>query len=384
MPEEEKKTEAQASATQSTPASSQSSVTSPVKKKNKKVIGGVIAAVVAVVLIAGGVLGYMWYQNPEKMVADAFANAVKSESMTFSGALTGTQEDAPQSINVIFDGKSAGNKSEVNAEIDLEGDGVTVAGSGSVIFAGDDGLFLKVANIRETLESMFENAEGSEMMVDTIVDRLDDKWIKLDADSNEGVTREYEEQRQCVNNAMKSFTDSNDQQKQLAEVYKNNRLLNVEKTGAEAIEGVNSHRFEVSVNKEQVKPFADAMKETDIAKAVNDCFDEDIFASLDENLEEMTQDSMGDDTKVELWVSTWSHEFTQMRVSGSGNGSTGDLTVQMKFNEEVNIETPAEATPVQDVMEDLMSAFFTYSLQQQGAPDDFEVNQDLMLELNTR
>lgn len=384
MPEEKKTTEASSTRTEPTSTSASTRATAAPAKKNKKLIGGIIAAVVAVLLIGGGVLGYMWYQNPEKMVADAFANAVKSESTTFNGTVTGTQEDAPQNINVTFDGKSAGNRAEANAQVNLEGDDITIAGNGSLVFAGDDGLFVKVTNIRETLESMFESADGSEEMVEMIVDRLDDNWIKLDADSGEGMTREYEEQRQCVNNVMKSFTENHDQQKQLADVYKNNRLLMVEKTGAEAIDGVNSHKFEVSVNREQVQPFADAVKETDVAKAMNDCFEDDIFADLDKNLQEMTQESMGDDTKLELWVSTWSHEFTQMRISGSSNGSTGDLTVQMKFNEEVNIETPADATPVQDIINDLMTAFFTYSLQQQGAPDDFEVNQDLMLELNTR
>lgn len=385
MAEENKTTDTSSQAEPvSTASSTSTQATIAPAKKSKKLIGGIIAAVTAVLLIGGGVLGYVWYQNPEKMVADAFANAVKSESVTFSGTVTGTQEDAPQNINVTFDGKSAGNRAEVNAQIDLEGDDITIADNGTIVFAGDDGLFVRLTNIRETLESMFENADGSEQMVEMIVERLDDKWIKLDADSNEGMTREYEEQRQCVNNVMKSFTESRDQQKQLADVYKNNRLLTVKKTGAEAIDGVNSHTFEVSVNQEQIQPFTDAVKETDAAKAMNDCFDEDIFADLNEGLEDMTQESMGDNTKIELWVSTWSHELTQFRISGSSEDSSGDITVKTKFNEEVTVETPAEATPVQDVMNDLMTAFFTYSMQQQGAANDYEVNQDLILELNTR
>lgn len=349
---------------QETQATPQPQPTLPPKKSKKKWIIGIVAAVIVVLAAGGAVFGLMWYQNPEKMVVDAFSHAAKASSVTFDGSMdvTNQSDGGEESVNVTFDGRSAGNRAETNFNVSVVGaeatSGEELNVAGSAVLAGDDGLFFKI----------------------------NDRWLKLDADSQEGITREFEEQRQCVNNALKTFHENESQKNQLADAYRNNRILQVEKTGSEDVNGVPSDRFEINIDESKVDGFTAALGETEIVRALNSCTGEDALGELNADLKQFDENREG--TKLEIWVSTWGHEFTQLRLSGTDTDgeASSDVMVRMKFNEEVNIETPTDATPVEDVLNELMQAVFSYSAQQPpsepGGPSTPSVDQDLMLQLN--
>lgn len=377
---------------QETQATPQPQPTLPPKKSKKKWIIGIVAAVIVVLAAGGAVFGLMWYQNPEKMVVDAFSHAAKASSVTFDGSMdvTNQSDGGEESVNVTFDGRSAGNRAETNFNVSVVGaeaaSGEELNMAGSAVLAGDDGLFFKLTNVREILAAIPDSQQVDEGLITIIEEKINDRWLKLDADSQEGLTREFEEQRQCVNNALKTFHENESQKNQLADAYRNNRILQVEKTGSEDVNGVPSDRFEINIDESKVDGFTAALGETEIVRALNSCTGEDALGELNADLKQFDENREG--TKLEIWVSTWGHEFTQLRLSGTDTDgeASSDVMVRMKFNEEVNIETPTDATPVEDVLNELMQAVFSYGAQQPpsepGGPSTPSVDQDLMLQLN--
>jgi hypothetical protein len=322
------------------------------KRRNKKLLFAIIIAAIIAILGAIAAVAYTVYQNPEKVVSDAFTKAIDSKSIALSGDFKAQNKDPnAQSQEAIVQFNVAAEGTKATGDVNATIDGVQYGGA--FMSSGLGSAYIKIKNVKGLIAKVFGD-DGSGAFK-TFIDLTNEKWIKFDSSATDEVTQQYSKDQACFDAALTAYSKSKSQRQQVTDVYRENPLFKVVGNGEEAVGGVDSLRFSLTENNSNYPKFVAAIKKTEVFRAIDKCADGEFTKSIDESVK--NQDvKAANKTKFELWVSKWQHEITQLKLSSEATaGSTVIMTARPTFGKAVVAQTPTESVSFKDAM----TAFFT-------------------------
>jgi len=346
----------------------------PQKKKSARfVIGGITAAVI-VLLGAGGALAYtQWYQNPDKVVHDAIIKAVQTKSLSMTGDVSYKAEGVD--VKMMLDSKSKASNGEINAKatvaVDTPDFKRTFDASGSVRVVGDT-IYAKLSGIQKIINDMREESTGSiPTYVDDIVKKIDDKWISIKASDYEDASKELSEQQKCLTKLAEKVQSDKAMMNEVTKLYKDHQIIVVkEKLGSKAVQGVSSLGYRVSIDTNATEAFIKGLDTTALGKEMKSCSKDIDFEKIAKDATDESDKDTKTEGKVELWVSQFGHELTQVVADGKDEDASLTMTLQPIFNKDVTVEAPKDATPLKTLTEDIQNMVMHYYMGNTYMSDD--------------
>ena len=351
-----------------------------VKPKNTK-LRIIIASIVTVVLLGGGVAAYnLWYQNPDKVVHDGFANVLTHKgSLTADGTFTVGNDnmDGKYVLNAMRTEKNEATGT-MSISMKIKEGGLkdqTIELQGAGVYAADGTVYFKVTNIKKTVSTIINKyvsdladryqkmgyniteaqqqsaRESMHKQIDASVAKLENQWIKVSAsDMEDDDAKEYK----CYTDAFKKLS-TKENTNELTDVYKKNQFIVVgKKLGSKD----GSLGYDVTIDKTKAKAFGEATKNTAVAKALDACEDKDGKKTTD------SAAKTSDTTEVktfQVWVSRWSHQLTKVIYEGvttdesDGDKTTVKVDLGLKYGNAGGVDIPANAKTLDEVKESLES-----------------------------
>ena len=353
-------------------------VTSVPKKSGKKkwIIGGVIAGTL-VLLGGGGVLAYVaWHESPDKVLADGFANVLHKQPT--GGGLTLAVEggDIEADLKLDATGNDKLSKAALSLKIDSDKHEIDLTGQAEMVSNVESGTFyLKLRDVRQTVEQVIDaaieqSAESYESLglemtdrqvadqkkrtmtqLEPIITKIDNKWIKFNADGTSSTSKE----QKCLNDTMKKLRDDAEMRRELVNVYADNKFVEI-KENLGVKDG--SHGFVLDINQEKARAFGKAGESTAFARALKACTGE--TSSRSDTTTPSTNSGNDDlkNTRVEVWVSQWSHQITAMKMNTTYTGTGDDVSINADVKLDYsgaaeNIEEPTDAVDAETLQQDL-------------------------------
>lgn len=337
-----------------TPAPMMASQTQPKapNKKKKFIIGGIIAG--AVLLLGGGTYAAyaLWYQNPEKVLTDAVSNLIRAKTATYSGTLAMDTKDVK--VRVVFDGKQASElNGEGNAKITLTSQGKDFVVNGSALVDKDGNLFFKVGNLKTILDDVLKQSGMTSSPFDELVAKIDNKWIRVSADDLAEYDKDAGKAQACLTDTMKKIQNDKTVHDSLVKAYENNKFVVIDSSlPGRTINGVDSMGYKLSLNNEAAKKFAEAVNEMQFMKDLQKC--DSSFESFKLDASDMKSSTGTTSTEtVEVSVSRWSHEFTQLKVTGKDDDASGEFILEPIFGKDVTVAAPTDFMTLKELQAEI-------------------------------
>lgn len=337
-----------------TPAPMMASQTQPKapNKKKKFIIGGIIAG--AVLLLGGGMYAAyaLWYQNPEKVLTDAVSNLIRAKTATYSGTLAMDTKDVK--VRVVFDGKQASElNGEGNAKITLTSQGKDFVVNGSALVDKDGNLFFKVGNLKTILDDVLKQSGMTSSPFDELVAKIDNKWIRVSADDLAEYDKDAGKAQACLTDTMKKIQNDKTVHDSLVKAYENNKFVVIDSSlPGRTINGVDSMGYKLSLNNEAAKKFAEAVNEMQFMKDLQKC--DSSFESFKLDASDMKSSTGTTSTEtVEVSVSRWSHEFTQLKVTGKDDDASGEFILEPIFGMDVTVAAPSDFMTLKELQAEI-------------------------------
>ena len=337
-----------------TPAPMMASQTQPKapNKKKKFIIGGIIAG--AVLLLGGGMYAAyaLWYQNPEKVLTDAVSNLIRAKTATYSGTLAMDTKDVK--VRVVFDGKQASElNGEGNAKITLTSQGKDFVVNGSALVDKDGNLFFKVGNLKTILDDVLKQSGMTSSPFDELVAKIDNKWIRVSADDLAEYDKDAGKAQACLTDTMKKIQNDKTVHDSLVKAYENNKFVVIDSSlPGRTINGVDSMGYKLSLNNEAAKKFAEAVNEMQFMKDLQKC--DSSFESFKLDASDMKSSTGTTSTEtVEVSVSRWSHEFTQLKVTGKDDDASGKFILEPIFGKDVTVAAPTDFMTLKELQAEI-------------------------------
>ena len=337
-----------------TPAPMMASQTQPKapNKKKKFIIGGIIAG--AVLLLGGGTYAAyaLWYQNPEKVLTDAVSNLIRAKTATYSGTLAMDTKDVK--VRVVFDGKQASElNGEGNAKITLTSQGKDFVVNGSALVDKDGNLFFKVGNLKTILDDVLKQSGMTSSPFDELVAKIDNKWIRVSADDLAEYDKDAGKAQACLTDTMKKIQNDKAVHDSLVKAYENNKFVVIDSSlPGRTINGVDSMGYKLSLNNEAAKKFAEAVNEMQFMKDLQKCDSSFESFKLDASDMKSTTGTTSTET-VEVSVSRWSHEFTQLKVTGKDDDASGEFILEPIFGKDVTVAAPTDFMTLKELQAEI-------------------------------
>lgn len=343
----------------------------PNKKRKGLIIGGIIAAAL-VVLGGGGALAYSWYQNPEKVVADAVMNAIKAKTVTFTGELT-VENDSK--VKLELNGATDAVSGELAAKMTFPMGEKEQTLEANAKFDKNGDLYFKAKQLDKLVEANREQLPPeSQATVDQLVAKINDRWVKVSADDLAKFDETSSKRQKCVADALKKYSEDSVATNEVIEVYKKNKFIKVEQNlGTKD----GSLGYTLKGDKATAESFFKGLKDTKLYKTLHEC---DPSLELDEKQSsEQTTEQPNVETRVELWVSQWSHEVTELKFTANDKEAKASSVafLKPKFNQPVNVEAPKDAISLAQLQADIeavinsaMEAEMQSAMQQQELTEE--------------
>ena len=341
------------------------------KRGKKMIIGGVIAAVL-VLFGAGSALGYnLWYQNPQKVLGDAIANAMTAKSINVDSTIrfetkpyTPTVNDSP------FEGASApasdGSVSSFNvkadanyeiAQVDVEYTGddkdtaAKVSGSAILDYKSSD-YYVKVNNIVKLVEQFLGSAEQTPAAITSIIEKISGNWVKITDKDIGNLTGETSNDAvsSCVQKVVEEVNTNDSYRNELANLYMKYPILVVSKhLGSK--DGMLGYEIEPSI--ENTNQFIAGFNSSKFYSDVKKC--DDSIKDIQPN-ETTASESDGTDATVSVWVTRWTHELKEVTTSSDNAYSKSSSDTAVNFNQPLQATIPTSSIDLETLMGDIEKA----------------------------
>jgi hypothetical protein len=349
---------------QASPAPQPVVASAPKSNKKKFILGGILLFIV----LAGGVLAgvYTHLNNkPEKVLADAFVNTigdvVDKKPMTSVGALSfESKGSTPVKLSLKIDSKTNGKDGQGSADVTVEFAGKEYSIKGSGVVFGEDEVYVKVERLREAVRQLAASqpALGAyEQMVQPIVSKVDNQWIKITKDDLKELGMANEDTIDKCSVAVQNIKLSKSDKKQMKKLFKENQFIVAGETlENENISGEKSFHYKLDFNNKAAENFAkQVITMESLSQIKKDCeFDEE---KIEESFSEQ-QSSSSSDSKVkpvvELWVGKKSRRPTQFKLTAKDTEFSMDFNTQVKFDaDNIVVEKPANSISVQELKREI-------------------------------
>ncbi len=336
----------------SEPSSINPGAGSPRKPRRKLLLATIIA--VAVVILGGGAAAAynLYYQNPDKVVTDAFINVGNLKTIDTSTQMTYSDKSVNVKLNanVVYDQTAI--QADGNLAISSVGTATPVNVStnfnGFISKKGD--VLLKVANSSDFLKLL---APSDETLVKSVAAKIDNKWISFSTQSD---STSPDATQQCFANVYDKLGKDTSQQNEIINAYKNNMFLIIDKKlAAKTINGVGSLGYQIHLDTNKFYAFGDALKQTTAGKAMLNC-DNTVFDAFNRS-----SSTASDGTQeYEIYASRFGHQLMQFSGTYSKDDKKLSLVTNVKPNSNVKISEPKADTSFQNLTSDIESLYMNY------------------------
>lgn len=341
-------------------------------KKKKLIIAGVIAAVLALLTGGGAFAYFVWYQNPDKVIADSLVNTLSSTPGSVK--MNASYKAGDTGVSLSVDAKS--NEKIADATLSFEyastEQKIDLKSTANMVAIDSGTVYLKLNNVRELAEkavdAMVESSAAqykqfgynlSESQItaqkkstlaqlEPVIVKVDNKWIKFSADKESSTS----EDQKCMRDAVEKLKTDRAYRDEISKVYAENKFVVIkEELGLKD----GSYGYVLDLDQTKAKSFGKAAESTQFVKDVTKCSDSSPVPDSSS-----TSDNKFRNTRVELWVSQWSHQVTGLKVETTYADSTqpGDLKFDMTIGYEMagNISEPTDAIDSETLMKDLQNS----------------------------
>lgn len=334
---------------------------SPKHIKRKLLFIGALIAGVFIVLGGSSAAAYtFWYQNPDKVLGDAFVQAIRSKTVSYTGSFEYQSKEAtstnfiPSKLTMTVDGKRTSLDGAMNVNLIMKINEKDLSLSGSGMYDKDANLYFKINNVRTVLESFFGGGTIPKSY-DDLIAKVDGNWIKISADDTKQFSPEYAKTQTCIGSTSKQFENDQEATKQIIELYSANKFI-VIKDSLGNKDG--SLGYLIEGDKVKLKGFVKGLSDTKLLKALQKC---DANIKLNENdlfPQEATTPSTGTSTsRFEVWVSQFGHQITKLTIAAEDKNGKTNIIVEPMFNHAVIITPPLQSISLRDLQASINHAF---------------------------
>lgn len=344
-------------------------------KRKKLILASIIAS--AVLLLSGGTYtAYaLWYQNPEKVLTDAVSNVIKAKTATYKGTLAIDSKEGK--VRVEFDGKQSGEfNGEGNAKVTITSQGKDFKVNGSALVDKDGNLFFKVGNLKALLDDFLKQSGMASSPYDALVAKIDNKWIRVSADDLAEFDEDASKAQKCAIDTMKKIENDKAVHDQLIKAYEKNKFIGIDSNlASRTVGGVDSMGYKLSFNESTAKKFAEAVNEMQFMKDLQKCDESFKLDTSDMGTSSKSSDST---ETVEVSVSRWTHEFTQLKVtSKSKDNTSGEFVLEPIFGKAVTVTAPTDFMTIKELqteIENLTASFSSSASEDELLMDETDMS----------
>ena len=370
---------------QSAPEQSQSAPQPPYgntatqpKKKRVRLIVGIISGVVALILVVTALLLYfLWWQNPQKMVTDAVANAITTKKAIVNGKVTVNAGDNGRlELDIKTANDAPKSKTDIAARITVNGVSESVKVNAELVSDGNGTLYIKAKGIKKAITSLVDavienQLRASNVAMDTsteqqadaykkqimtqlnpVLAKIDDKWLKI------SVSDFDEKASECSAKVMSKLQKDDAMRNEIANLYAENSFLIIKDTKVEERNGARG--FEIDVNSaeshDKARAFAEAMKDTQFGKELRKCDPGADFKTKRNSAKNSKEDNRG---ALRIWVDSFSHKLkaVEFKLDDHDQEVTANLTLDIEQDKTEEITVPSSAENLKDVMNEVVKQF---------------------------
>ncbi len=345
------------------------------KKQKKWLVAAVVAGAV-VLLGGGGAAAYtFWYQNPEKVLGDAFANALQAKSATVTGTINMKGDSSGSETTIEMTAKGDMSQGEVNVTLSVKESDQTIKVTGSGVYDKDGNLYIKVNDLAKNIDTL--GGSSINEMFGSVVQKLDGKWLKIAATDLKNVSEDYSKVQTCVTAVQNKFATNKSARDEIVAAYQNNKFV-VVKENLGTKDG--SLGYVIDADQVKVKSFVAALNETTLVKDLVKC-----DSTLAFNTDDITSDSTDATAtpRVEVWVTQFTHQFSKLSLSDTSDGTTTSMVLQPTFNSNVTVTVPTEVIPLSELQADIEAAYQKWFTEMMGSDDfsTFDMSEASLLDI---
>lgn len=335
-----------------TPFPAQTAPQLPVKKSKKGlIIGSIIGAVVIIGLVVGGIVYATVYNNPQNAVLDAFSKAFTAKSSSVTGTVSMKTQDTSAKVELSSAANKDGQGSlDTTVTINASGKDYTLKGH---FAATKDEFYVKLDDLQSIIKGAFgeEYAELIDSYYGTLLDKIDGKWVvikqsDLDELSSGSVS---DKESECVQTELTKVQSDASLRNELTEVYKKNPLFTIESKGSDS-DG-NHYSLKPSGG-DATKSFLNALVETKVFKAVDDCMSSDLKKQVTSSDSSETSTVTATGT-LEVWVDGWSHTLNKVALNIKSDATELTSEFKTKFNNNPSVTIPKSETTFDDLKSEI-------------------------------
>lgn len=368
-------------------SSSQSLVKSPKNSTKTKKIVAIISAAVGVILIITALLLYfLWWQNPNKMVSDAVVDLLSSDKVEAKSKYLLKSDDAKVEITLntnMNDKQGSGDAVALISWDSVKDAKVNING----VIDKDGALYVKADNLRDAAdvvitaavddlakqyqeESLSQGANLSEseladlkastraqyeQMVEPIIEKVNEQWIKFKADDSE-----RNDKTKCYLDVFNEAQKDKKLSREIASAYNKNQFMIIK----EEVESKNGSRgFKIDISSQEsvdkMKAFVSELKTTDFAKKLEGC-DPNALSSIDRSMDNYGKSAKGE---VTVWVNSL-HQLTSFKFyEKDGGGTEYTFEGDVEVGKAKDVTVPTGARDFKDVYKEIQESYYTQTIE---------------------
>lgn len=346
----------------------------PINKKPKfiksKLFVGLMLALIIIPLCGGSAFATMsWYQDPQKVIADSFVNAITAKSSIYTGTYTYSDTSSKFSVTIDVNTKRANATGNLDVKMTVKYDSTeyNISSAGLVDARGD--IYFKVIGLADVVKKAdsqlgFNSMTSLNTAINNFVSKVDGTWIRISNDDLKTYSDSYVTSKDCLINTYKKYQNDQKAIGEISDLYRKNPLIVVDKKL-----GIKNGSFgyEVKASSENGRAFVSGFANTQVYKTLHQC-DDSYTIKTDEvdseinNYKTSTQASTDKDSKLSIWIDMWSHNITKIEANGKNDTSIYSAVITPKYNQEVNIVAPTSSmslTELKSAIQDLSTEYMS-------------------------
>lgn len=336
-------------------------------KKNRKglIIGIVVGVLLLIAIIAGLLIYFLWWQNPQKAVTDAVVNSITTKKFITSGKITAESEVGGGTVKMDMEIKSASDSDKSKADIKINminsnsSFSMNLDLKGNVVVSGQE-VYLKVDNLKSSISKVVDSlmeqmakSYGYDLSdpviksqleatkkqalgeINSKIDEFDGQWLKISPEDMDN------DDSKCSVSVLSEFYKNDNFRREVAEAYRANSFLIVQDAKVE--DRNNGRGFEVRGDTEKAKSFVKSLENSEFGKKLKDC-----DAKFDGTTDSTTT-SNDVKTKLKVWVDA-GHNLRAIEMDGNDDKYKLKAALDIEPGKTENIDIPSNAKRLKDVI----------------------------------
>lgn len=345
------------------------------KKRIGKKAGLIAGIVIAVIALTGSAAAYQfWYQNPDKVMADALSHLVASKQGQITGDIVVDSEEVRVNVALKVNGNEQDSSMSADVVITPKTEETKFLGDiklgADAIVASNGDFYFKIKDLKPVVDDIIDAAidmqvdaqeeQGYEIdqdelsrqrieiskSVDPIMAKIDNKWIKVTADDLE---QEGDDEQACILDAAEKVNDDDAMRKELIDTYKEHKFVLVDKELGIKNDAIG---YQLAIDEAAAKAFGEAIEDTSFGKELKKC-DQNIFEDTSDTVAPVTDDTT--EVKTEVWITRWSHQLKslKMTVNDSDDKTTGEIDLDFVVGTSDEVALPSDATSITELQAEI-------------------------------